>query len=80
MEQCYNVELDGGEGRGPHEFYQADIDNLYTEQKRQACLWHMYVDIGVFNRTDHVDYPETRVRNFDSDLAARKLQGALDTE
>ena len=54
------------------------MEYLYDEQKRQACLWYMFVDICVFDRTDHVDYPETRVRNYDFDIVERKLKEALD--
>ena len=77
MAQRYNVELCGGEGRDPHEFYQAEMDYLYTEQKRQACLWYMYVDICVFDRTDHVDLPEKQDRDYNLDLAAQKYKKLL---
>ena len=56
------------------------MDRIYGELKKQACAWYMFADVCSNDRTDHVDDPETRARDYGLTIAAQKAEEAANAE
>ena len=49
---------------------------LLQQMKTQAIAWYMFTDICSYDRTDHVDYPDTNTLTCDLALAEKRAAEA----